>query len=106
MLWSRRVLLLLVVASLSSPCQAQVRLPIPPAADSPVDVLKLPTDARAARLLEAAREYVEARDWKTAVDALQRLLDREDDVLISVTTKGPDGREIRRVVGARGEARN
>jgi outer membrane protein assembly factor BamB/tetratricopeptide (TPR) repeat protein len=71
-----------------------------------VDVLSLPTDARAGRHLDAARDYIAARDWETATDALQRLLDREDDVFVLVTRKGADGREVRIMASARNEARS
>ncbi len=99
MLTPRRlaVLLPLLAVLLSlSPSDAQ-----PPDA---ADLLTLPIDRRAAALLEAAKEYLDARDWQTAIPALQRLVERDEDALAVFTVKGPDGRAIRKYVSARTEA--
>src|SRR5215469_1627849 len=71
-----------------------------PAAPPPKDVLPfgpallLPTaDSGVSQKLQAAREYVAAKEWGEAARALQDLLDRPEDVFLSVPRRGPDGKD-------------
>ncbi len=70
----------------------------------PADDETLPANRRAALQIEAATKAIEARDWKTAVELLQGLIDRDEDIVFAVKDKGPDGRERQRFVGVRSEA--
>lgn len=72
-----------------------------PARD-PARSLSLPTDATAARRLEAARDYIQQREWTNAVRALQALLDSPEDYL--VPAGGAKPAETSRWVGVRIQA--
>ncbi len=64
----------------------------------------LPTDRKATLLMEQAKGYIAARDWESAVAALQRLNDRDEDCFLPVIGKIPDGRPIRSFISVRLEA--
>jgi outer membrane protein assembly factor BamB len=89
-----------------------------------VQPLTLPADRGAANQLAAAADYVEAKEWVEAVSALQKILSREEDVLLPPRDKAtgtwasaraealrmiaglpPEGRELYRVAyGPKAEA--
>lgn len=53
--------------------------------------VKLPTDPRAKRKLEMARQFIKTQDWTQAIKLLQSLLDAKEDVFL------PDEGKSRRV---------
>jgi outer membrane protein assembly factor BamB len=81
-----------------------------PAVPPPKDVLPfgpallLPTaDSGVSKKLQAAREYVAAKEWGEAARALQDLLDRPEDIFLSVPRRGPDGKDTAAAVSLRAE---
>ncbi len=80
------------LALLASPVRGQPR----------VDIVTAPADAPAVRQLEAIRESLQAKDWETAVRAMQKLLDLPEDRLIAVKERQAD-KTASRVVSVRTE---
>ena len=80
------------LALLASPVRGQPR----------VDIVTAPANAPAVRQLEAIRESLQARDWETAVRAMQKLLDLPEDRLIMVKERQGD-KTASRVVSVRTE---
>ncbi len=54
--------------------------------------------------LDAARSYLQMESWAEVVRALQWLLDRQEDALVSVKGGGDDDEDLVRWTGIRGEA--
>jgi hypothetical protein len=63
-----------------------------------------PTDALARSRLDAARDYLAQEDWANAILLLQRILDRDRETMVPLTSKAADGKEITIHVGLRSEA--
>ena len=80
------------LALLASPVRGQPR----------VDIVTALLDVPAVRQLEAIRESLQAKDWETAVRAMQKLLDLPEDRLIAVKERQAD-KTASRVVSVRTE---
>jgi outer membrane protein assembly factor BamB len=65
----------------------------------------LPYDRDAKKKIDAARDYIQEKDWPKAIHVLQGLLKPDkEDVMIPVPRKGPDGRDTTSWVSVREEA--
>jgi outer membrane protein assembly factor BamB len=78
--------LLGLISLLASPARSQTPdiagQPSPGAAPAAGPLVSLPSDTRARRKLEAARDYIKANDWNEAVQVLQNLLDAREDLFL------------------------
>jgi outer membrane protein assembly factor BamB len=54
--------------------------------------------------IKAAVDYIEEKDWATAVPHLQKMIDLKQDFTVKVTGKGPDGKETARYASVKSEA--
>lgn len=57
-----------------------------------VDPVTLPTNPAARRKLEAARDYIQSRDWAEAVRLIQALLDAREDSFLRAPVTRADGK--------------
>jgi outer membrane protein assembly factor BamB len=73
-----------------------------PRGQAPIPLLR--ADARLARKLDAARDYVKSGSWVQVAHALQAILDGAEDGLVPVRRIGKDGREVIAWTGVRAEA--
>jgi outer membrane protein assembly factor BamB len=55
--------------------------------------IELPRNPDAARMLEAAKDYVDAEDWVVACKTLQKLLESEENFFTKEPRKGADGKD-------------
>jgi outer membrane protein assembly factor BamB len=65
--------------------------------------LLLPTESSLPKKLQAARDFITARDWEAAAKVLQDLLAWPEDVFLPFTRRGPDDQEITVAVSLRAE---
>jgi outer membrane protein assembly factor BamB len=54
--------------------------------------------------LEILPDYMGGDGWPTAIQILQEVFEGAEDAFVPVTSKGPDGKEVVVLTGARGEA--
>jgi hypothetical protein len=73
-------------------------------ADDPAEEITLRTNPRITAMMEAAADYVKAKDWDKAVHVLQQVLDRKEEFVIQVQRDGPGGGKTSCWVSARDEA--
>lgn len=66
--------------------------------------ISFPTDNKLKRKLEAAQDFIKEELWGEAVDVLQDLLNRIEDVMVQVGRRGPDGKEIQQRTSIKAEA--
>lgn len=64
----------------------------------------LPTDPKTKGKIEAARDYIENKDWPRAIHLLQGLLELKEDVVVPVVRKLDDGHELVNWVSVKVEA--
>lgn len=107
----RAFVALVFVGLLAVPVAAQTSRddrPPPPDGDKPEtgfdQPITMPTDPKAKKILEAAKEFIEKQDWDQATKILQTRLDAPEDVFILLTRKGADGKEVPYFATARKEA--
>ena len=79
--------------------------PAPPADPTEfAHAIELPKSPEAAGMLAAAKDYIDAEDWETACNTLQKLLQSDDNFFAKVRRKGPDGKETDTWVSIKVEA--
>ncbi len=67
--------------------------------------VNLPKDEKGYKnKIQAAIDYTQEKDWKTAVRALQELVDIKEDVFVQLPHKTPDGKESLRLASVKTEA--
>jgi outer membrane protein assembly factor BamB len=78
----------------------------PPAEDVPhfSSFLSLPTAPEVGKRFDAARDYLQDREWAQAMRALQGLLDDPEDAFMPRARRGPGGGPALRWVSVRAEA--
>ena len=82
--------------------------PLQPESPAGFSSIKLVEDVNMRRVLVVGRESIKDRDWKTAIDALQVLLNEKKDGMVIIVERDPANpqREIRRWTSAKFEANN
>src|ERR1700676_2241637 len=79
-------------------------IPVPGPAAPPTALVTLPTDLASRRKLEAARDYINVKDWGEAVRLLQALLDAREDTFVQTRTAAGTAAETTTWSSVRGEA--
>jgi outer membrane protein assembly factor BamB/tetratricopeptide (TPR) repeat protein len=98
------VLLVLLAGAARSQTRDIVEKPAPPTAPGPTVIVTFPGDTRLRQKLEAARDYVKAKDWDQAVRVLQDLLDLKEDQFLPPSTPPALGKPTTHSGSVRGEA--
>src|ERR1041384_9962 len=75
-----------------------------PAEEQTMEGLSIPKDREATAIIQAAKEYMEKKDWDTVARSLQYLLERPEDSFFEVTRKDENGKEYTPRVSIRIEA--
>jgi outer membrane protein assembly factor BamB/tetratricopeptide (TPR) repeat protein len=68
------------------------------------DGMMLPNDREARRVIEAAKDYINKKDWDVVARSLQYLLEKPEDSFIEIKKKNVDGKEYSTRISIRIEA--
>jgi outer membrane protein assembly factor BamB/tetratricopeptide (TPR) repeat protein len=69
-----------------------------------VDAVTVPTNRESKRLIQAAQDYIKKKEWGTAVECLQSLLEDKQDSFIEIDATDDKGKPTKRRISVRTDA--